>query len=127
MDGPAGDPREESIGDLMGRLADDARAYGQAELALLRQIARHRAGKARTGLILLVAGFLVLLCALIALMFGLVLGLAALIGPLGAGLAIAALLGGLGYGLIRYGAEGMRALAGDEEERAAIRRGETLP
>ena len=127
MDGPAGDPREESIGDLMGRLVDDARAYGQAEFELVKQIARHRAGKARNGLILLAAGGLLLLCALIALMFGLVLGLATLIGPLGAGAAIAALLGGLGYVLIRYGVVGLSALAGDEEERAAIQRGETLP
>lgn len=125
MDGPAGDPHEESIGDLVGRLADDARAYARAEVALVKQIARHRAGKAKTGLILLGAGILVLLCALIALMFGLVLGLATLIGPLGAGLAVAALLGAVGYGLVRHGASGLRALGGDEEERAALQRGES--
>jgi uncharacterized protein (DUF2062 family) len=65
-----------------------------------------------------------LLTSLIALMLGLVLGLAALIGPVLAGLAIAAVLAGIGYGLIRYGTTGLRALGGDEEERQALARGE---
>ena len=34
MDAPAGDPREESIGDLFGRLVEDGRAYAEAELGL---------------------------------------------------------------------------------------------
>ena len=124
MDGPAGDPREESIGDLFGRLVDDGRAYARAELDVLRQIARHRAARARNGLILLAVGGVLLLTALIALVLGLVLGLATLIGPVLAGLAMAAVLAGIGYGLIRYGTSGLRALGGDEEERQAIARGE---
>ena len=127
MDAPAPEPEEESIGDLFGRLVDDGRAYARAELDVLRQIARHRAARARNGLIMLAVGGVLLLTSLIALVLGLVLGLAALIGPVLAGLAIAAVLAGIGYGLIRYGTTGLRALGGDEEERQALARGEQAP
>lgn len=127
MDGAGPDPREESIGDLFSRLIDDGKSYAQAEIDLLKQIARHRAGRARTGLILLGTGAVLALSSLTALILGAVLGLAMLIGPLGAGLVVAALLAGIGYGLIRYGLTGLRALGGDEEERQAIKRGETQP
>ena len=127
MDSPAEDPREESIGDLFGRLIEDARNYARAEAELLKRIARHRAGQARNGLIALAAGALLLLSSLTALVLGLVLGLAVLIGPVLAGLAIAAMLAGIGYALIRVGTTGLKALGGDEEEREALARGETMP
>ena len=127
MDGPAEDPRDESIGDLFGRLIDDGRSYAKAEIDLYRQIALHRAGRARTGLVALIAGAVLLLSSLTALILGLVLGLAELIGPLLAGLAIAALLALAGYVLIRFGLNGLRALAGEEGERQALSRGETRP
>ena len=127
MQGPAHDPREDSIGDLFGRLIDDGRSYARAEIGLLKEIARHRAERARTGLILLVAGGVLLLSSLTALVLGLVLGLAALTGPLLAGIVIAAALAGTGYGLVRVGLKGLQALSGDEEERAAVARGENLP
>lgn len=122
-----GDPKEESIGALFGRLAEDGRAYAKAELNLYRQIARHRAARARGGLIALLLGAVLLLSSLAALIFGLVLWLAGLIGALLAGLAVAALLVLIGYALIRFGISGLKALGGDEEERAALARGETLP
>jgi hypothetical protein len=127
LDAPVRDPREESIGDLFGRLIDDGRSYARAEIGLLKEIARHRAERARTGLILLVAGGVLLLSSLTALVLGLVLGLAALTGPLLAGIVIAAALAGTGYGLVRVGLKGLQALSGDEEERAAVARGENLP
>ena len=127
MEAPPQDPRDESIGDLIGRLVEDGRNYARAEVELVRQIARHRAARARTGLILLVAGALLGLSALTALVLGLVLGLATLIHPLLAGLAVAALLAGIGYGLVRYGLAGLKALGGDEEERRAVARGERAP
>ena len=127
MDAPAQDPREESIGDLFGRLVEDGRRYARAEVDLLKRIARHRVGRARNGLIALAAGAVLLLSSLTALILGLVLGLASLIGPVLAGLAIAAALAGIGYLLIRIGIGGLRALGGDEEEREALTRGETAP
>jgi hypothetical protein len=124
LDAPTPDPRDESIPDLVGRLVEDGRAYARAELDLVRRIARHRAGRARNGLIALAIGAVLLLTSLTALVLGLVLGLAVLIGPLAAGVAIAVLLAGAGYLLIRVGLKGLRALGGDEEERQAIARGE---
>jgi hypothetical protein len=125
LDAPAGDPRDESIGDLFGRLIDDGRAYARAEVDVYREIARHRAGKAKSGLIALAVGAVLLLSSLPALILGLVLGLATLIGPLLAGIAIAAAMAAGGYLLVRRGLSGLRALGGDEEERAALKRGES--
>ena len=126
MDSPVHDPREESIGDLVSRLIEDGRSYARAEVDLLKQIARHRAARARTGLILLVAGAVLLLSSLTALILGLVLGLAALTGPLLAGIIIAVALAGIGYLLVRIGLKGLHALGGDEAEKQAVVRGETI-
>jgi hypothetical protein len=126
LDAPVHDPREESIGDLVGRLIEDGRTYARAEIDLLKQIARHRAERARTGLVLLVGGAVLLLSSLTALILGLVLGLAALTGPVLAGLIIAVVLAGAGYLLVRFGLGGLRALGGDEEEKQAVARGETV-
>ena len=127
MAGPAGDPRDESISDLVGRLVEDGRRYARAELDLVREIARHRAGKARSGFVALAIGIIALLSAVTALLLGLVLGLATLIGPLLAGIAISAILAGIGYFLVMAGLNRLRALSGDDEERAAVSRGETRP
>lgn len=126
MHGPAHDPRDESIGDLVGRLVEDGREYAKAEIGLYKQIARYRAARARNGLVLLLAGGVLALSALTALIIGFVLGLATLIGPVLAGIAVALVLAGLGLFLVKVGVSGLGALSGDEEERQAIARGETL-
>ena len=126
MAGPAHDPNDESMGDLFGRLIEDGREYARAEIGLYRQIARYRAGRARNGLILLTAGAVLGLSALSALILGFVLGLATLIGPVLAGLAVAFVLAVAGYVLVRIGISGLGALSGDEEEKQALARGETL-
>ena len=126
MDAPVRDPGEESIGDLFGRLIEDGRTYARAEIDLLKEIARHRAERARTATILLVGGGVLLLSSLTALVLGLVLGLATLTGPLLAGLIVAAGFAAVGYLLVRVGLKGLRALSGDEEERQAVARGETM-
>jgi hypothetical protein len=125
LDAPFGDPRDDSVGDLVGRLVEDARTYAQAEVDLLKQVARHRAGRARNGAILLAGGAVLLLSSLTAIILGLVLGLADLIGPVLAGLVIAALLAGTGFFLVRMGLAGLGALSGDEEEQKALSKGET--
>jgi membrane protein implicated in regulation of membrane protease activity len=125
LEEPEGDPKEESIGALFGRLAEEGRAYAKAEVAVYREVARRRLARARAGLIALLAGALLLVSALTALILGLVLWLAGLIGPLLAGLAVAALLVLIGIVLVRFGVRGLKALGGDEEERAALARGET--
>ncbi len=124
MDARVQNPQEESIGDLFGRLMDDGRTLARAEINLYKQVARRRVAKARTGLVLVLAGAVLALSALTALIVGCVLALATLIGPLAAGLAVAAVLAIAGLLLVRSGVGGLAALSGDEEEREALRRGE---
>lgn len=126
MDARVNTPHDESIADLVTRLVDEGKAYARAEVDLYKEIARHRAGKAKKGGIALAAGGVLLWFAGIALLLGAVLGLATLIGPLAAGLAVAVLLGAAGFLLVRFGAKDMRALSGDEEEREALERGEKV-
>jgi hypothetical protein len=120
LDAPATHVAEPPIGELFGRLGEDGRAFVQAEIGLVRAIARHRIGAARNGLIALVAGILLLNAALITLIVSIALALAPLVGPLLAGLItfaatalVAALLGW-------WGAGRMSALGGDAEEKAAL-------
>ncbi|HYD13893.1 MAG TPA: phage holin family protein [Allosphingosinicella sp.] len=120
----AGEPKDESIGELLGRLADDGRAYVKAELSVYRAIAARRAARARSGLIALAIGAVLLISSITALLLGLVLWLATLIGPLLAGLAVAAALILTGFVLVRIGISGLRALGGDEAEREALARGD---
>ena len=120
----AGDPRDESIGELLGRLADDGRAYVKAEIGVYKAIAARRAARARSGLIALAVGAVLLVSSITALLLGLVLWLASLIGPLLAGVAIAAVLVLAGFVLVRIGVSGLKALGGDEAEREALSRGD---
>lgn len=121
------EPRDESIGELFNRLVEDGRAYARAEIDLIRQIARHRAARAKSGAILLGVGVTLLLCSLTALVLALVLGLATLIGPFGAGMVVFLVLAVAGGLLARAGAKGLAALGGDEEEKAALAKAEQLP
>ena len=123
MDAPGGDPRDETIGALVGRLVEDGRAYAEAEIDLVKAIARYRALRARKSLVALAVGWFFMIGALSAVLLGTVLALAARIGPMWAGLAIGVpmLLGG--YLLIRWGWGGLKGLASDKGEREAIARG----
>ena len=120
----AGEPKEESIGELIGRLADDGRAFVKAEVDVYKAIAARRMARARNGLIALAIGAVLLVCSVTALLLGLVLWLATLIGPLLAGLAVAAALILVGVILVRIGVGGLKALGGDDAEREALTRGD---
>lgn len=82
---------ERSLGELFGRLLDDGKAYGQAELELARLKVEKKALSYRTAVILSLAAFGLMLSATIALILTLVLWLASLIGPLGGGLMAVAI------------------------------------
>ncbi|MEA3016366.1 MAG: hypothetical protein QOI38_1088 [Sphingomonadales bacterium] len=127
MDAQVRDPQEESIGELASRLIDEARDVARAEVDLYRQIALRRSAKAKSGLVQLVAAGILAWFAGLAMTFGTVLALATLIGPLASGLVLALVMAGAAYLLLRKGLAGMKALSGDEEERAAIERGEIRP
>lgn len=123
MDSPGEDPRQESIGDLVGRLIEDGRSYAEAELELIKAIARYRAQRTGRALAMLAAGGVLLLSAVTALVLGAVLGLAVYMNPFLAGLLVAAALAAAGYVLIRLGTAGLKGLARDEAEQQALDRG----
>ncbi|MGQ0558405.1 MAG: phage holin family protein [Sphingosinicella sp.] len=124
MESPAQDPQDESIGDLFHRLIDDGRDYARAEFRLVKELAQRRMGLARSGFIALLAGGALVLGAAIGLVVGLVLGLATLVGPVLAGLIAAAAFALVGWLSIRFGLQRLKALAGDEDEKSALERGE---
>lgn len=125
MDARVQNPAETSIGDLFHQLVNDGRNLVGSEVNLYKQIALYRVGKAKTGLIALVAGGLLAYAGLIALLVGLVMGLADLIGPVAGGLVVFAAVGVIAFLLVRYGAGKMSALSGDPEEKAALQAGES--
>lgn len=120
----AGEPKEESIGALLSRLADDGRAFVRAEIDVYKAIASRRAARARGGLIALAVGAVLLIASITALLLGLVLWVSTLVGPLLAGLIVAAALILVGFILVKIGISGLKALGGDEAEREALARGD---
>jgi hypothetical protein len=126
LDASAGN-EESSLGELFGRVSDDARAYAAAEAKLYQAIARRRLGRARNGAIALVAAVLLANTALLVLFVGLSLELALHVGPAVAGLIVTAILLVIAFLLVRFRAGKLGALSGDAEERAALQAGERLP
>ena len=126
MESPAGTD-ESSLGELFGRLSDDARAYAAAEAKLYQAIARRRLSRARNGAIALVAAALLANAALIVLLVGLAMQLAKWVGPALGGLIVTVLALGIAFLLVRYGAAKLGALSGDPEEKLALAAGERLP
>jgi hypothetical protein len=124
LDAPVRNPQDDTLADLVGRLIDEGREVARTEVNLYKQIALRRSARAKSGLVQLVAAGLIALFAGIALTVGLVLALATLIGPLAATLVVVAVLGAAAFFLLMKGLKGLRALSGDEEERAALERGE---
>jgi hypothetical protein len=121
------DPADSSIGDLFHQLVDDGRAFARAEVNLYKEIALYRAGKAKIGVAALAAGGFLAFAGLIALLVGLVIGLADLIGPVAAGLVVFAVTAIIGFVLVRFGLGRMAALSGDPDEKSALAVGETRP
>ena len=113
-------PEEPSIGDLFGRLSDDAKAYVRAEADLYKAIALHRVGAARNGAIALVTALFLLNAALVAFIVCLALGIERFVGPVLAGLIVFAATGAICFALVRYGTARLKVLGGDEEERKVL-------
>ena len=126
MDARVGDVGESSVGELFGRVAEDARTFAKAEIGLYRAIASHRAAKARNGAIALVVALFLANAALITLIVCAALALALHIGPLLAGFAVFGAVAIIAFLLVRYGAAKLSALSGDAEEKAALAAGERL-
>jgi hypothetical protein len=86
LDARVQNPADAGIGDLFSELVADGRNLVSAEVNLYKQIARYRVGKAKNGVIALVAGGFLAYAGLIAFLVGVVMGLADLIGPVLGGL-----------------------------------------
>jgi len=69
---------------LIGRLVDDSRTLVSAEVALYKAKASERVAAYKSAVVFFAAAGVLALAALIALLVGLILSLATLIGPLGA-------------------------------------------
>lgn len=80
---------DEGIATLVGQLVDDARGLASAEVALVKARIGERTSAYKNAAIYFVAAGVLALAALIALLVGLILSLATLIGP---GLATAAVV-----------------------------------
>lgn len=97
-------PEAESVGELFGRLIEDARDVGQAEFDYWRTFARRKLREARSGLWWGAAAISLALAASVALVVGLVLTLSPIVGPgfatlivvLGIG-AVSAIMGRLAW------------------------------
>ena len=104
--------QDKPIGETVGRLIDDGKAYARAEVDLARVRALMLVERYRSAAILAAAALLFAIGALVALAMTAVLSLANLIGPLGGGLAATLLIGGIA-GLLAYLAR-EQFLRGDE-------------
>ena len=124
MDEPAGPVAEPPIGELFGRLGEDGRAFVQAELGLIKAIARHRIAAARSGAIALLLAVLLANAALIALVVSIAMAIATELGPLLGGLITFAGVGVIAGLLGWWGAGRLSALGGGVEEQVALAAGE---
>lgn len=122
------EPREESIAETVRRLIEDARAYAEAEIALLKAIAAHRAERARKALVALAIGWFCLFAAMTALVITALVRLSLAVGPLLAGLIVGVPLAAVGYWLVRRGWREVKGLTEDSpEEKAALRDADPMP
>lgn len=99
---------ERPIGEIVGDIVDDGKAYARAELEVAKAIATAKAKALKVPAILLVAATFIAMAALNALALAIVITLALLMPPLLAGIvaclligAVAALLGWLGVEKLR--------------------------
>lgn len=81
--------REPGVATLVGRLVDDSRSLVSAELALYKARAGERVAAYKSAIVFFAAAGILALAALVALLVGLILSLATIIGPLGATVVVA--------------------------------------
>lgn len=78
------DPDATGVGEAVVQVAEDAKAYVAAQLAMYRVIAATRGRIVRNGLVFGAVAAVLALAAIGALLVGLILALSPLVGPLGA-------------------------------------------
>jgi len=94
-------PPERPIGELVHELIEEGKGYACAEIGLLKAIATTKGKALILPAVLLVVALLLAMSSITALVLGVVLALATLVGPLAAGvigmLIFAAIAGGLAW------------------------------
>lgn len=100
---------ERPIGELVHELVEEGKAYARAEVGLAKIIAVAKAKALALPAGLFVGALFIMMAALNALAFGIVLALAKFIGPLGAGIAGMLILAGIAGGLVWFGIERARS------------------
>ena len=94
-------PPERPIGELVHKLIEEGKGYARAEIGLLKAIATAKGKALILPAALLVVALLLAMASITALVLGVVLALATLVGPLAAGvlgmLLFAAIAGGLAW------------------------------
>jgi len=99
------DENDRSIGDMIGQLFDDGRAYAEAEFALFRTKAEAEVNRYRKAALLAGIGVAFALAALIAFAMTTIIGLSYLLGPFGGGVATVLILALTAF-LLFYRAKG---------------------
>ena len=99
---------ERPIGELVGELVDEGKAYAKAEIGLAKAIASAKVGMLKVPAMLLGAAFLLLQAAVTVLAVAVFLGLLPLMGPIFAGLLAFLIFAGLAGGLGWYAADIIR-------------------
>ena len=101
---------EPDIGDLLGRLIDDAEAYARAELKVAKAVAEAKVEALKGPSLLLAASLFFAQSALTVFAVGVALGLAPFIGPLAAGFIALLIFGGIAAALIWIGWSRLREI-----------------
>jgi protein-S-isoprenylcysteine O-methyltransferase Ste14 len=105
LDQPSPANDEPPVGELVHRLVEEAKAYAQAEIGLVKAIAAAKGKALALPAALFGAAFILALAGVTALAVGVVLALAKFLGPLLAGIVGLVIFLAAAGGLAWYGAE----------------------
>lgn len=104
-------PRDDRpIGEIVGELVDEGKAYAKAELDLAKAMAGDKARAVKVPALLLVSALFVAMAALNALAVGIVIALSLLMSPVLAGLLAFTLIGAVAALLAWLGIDKLKAL-----------------
>jgi hypothetical protein len=94
-------PPDQPVGELIGRVLEDGKAFALAELNVVKAIAEEKVSALKAPAVAVVAALLISQAAIIVLAVGITMALANLVGPLLAGLigflVFCGIAGGLGW------------------------------
>jgi hypothetical protein len=100
---PGNQGEDPPIGDLVGRLVDDAEAYARAELNVWKAIAEAKIDAFKVPSVLIAASLFFAQSAVTVLAVGVALGLAPFVGPVAASFIAFLIFGGIAAALLWFG------------------------